>query len=1065
MTLRESLQDALGDDIDVDALVKQLADLYEALDLPASPFDPTSIEGALTALGDVDPKNVGELIEAAFHVAVAAFDAIPGAGASAASLRTALVALETAGGSMATAVDGLRGSWLAASPDVVPGERVAGAMGGLAAFAQADVATLLRELVPVPAVDDGLGSVRDVLAASEGLPRLTDGVRSLMELAAGIAQGLALREAIASLPDGAAIADLRQQVGAWDPSTTVARITSGDAADAIVADVAPALQRITDLEHALADLLAGTGSILRTLDLDPVLATWRRVDAGLATLDARPVHDLVAALVAGLEGPMRARPSDAVPTPDAFATEVAALLDRLTTAIGAVAVDTIGQGIQAGVTQATAPLHDASQALAAVRTAVLDAHEAVEHVLDAVDLQRVAEGIRLVTEPTTAALGEIRAALAAVSAEIGVAVQAAVQAIGELQTAIDAIAGTLTTAFQAVAQALDGVDLAGKLEQVQAALQPIADTLNEVQIGQAANAAADGISRVASVIDALPLELLPDSARSELDTVTGPIKSFDFDTEIRQKVADQIAAIEDAIDTEVLDQVRQAQAQAAEFITSIDPRPPVEAFERDSFTPALDKVRTFDPDQQLAPMRDAIAAVPDLSRLLDPADAQFDALMARFDELAPRALLEPVAAPLRAARTQAIEQLHLDAIEAQVSAARDAASSTIDAVSVTRWIDALAELAEASLPAPGPAHGSEIGQVVIRLTGAAESLDSGSFAVVADWLSGRSAVDVAGDALGQLRAELIALRDAIGALDPAPILGELQPGYRAVADAIGTLPGGALRRRLRLLLPPPPSSLADDYARARGDVMPAITGQLTLAAQMAALDLRGTRHATTALAEALAPLATVRDWMLDWVRRTGAAVDPNDLAGSAREALVSLRAQLATGAGAKLEAQVRTTLRSALEAVVNAIRDAVTAVRAVIAALDLEPLIVELEQFHAAKRADLARFRPTTQLADVATALTTLEHDLRTFDPLADIRPALDAFRGAVGTVETRLRPSVLLAPAIDAFQRTAATLTKADVDQLFGPLLNALKRITDDVDNGLDDIGTAFGRLQAALP
>ena len=1065
MTLSESLQEALGDDVKVDVLVHQLAGFYEALDLPASPLDPSSIEGAVTALGDVDPDNIGEVISAAFRVALTAFDAIPGAGNSAAGLRTALVTLETAGGTMATAVEGLRGSFAATSADEVPAERAARAMGGIAAFADADVATLLRQLVPVPAVGGGLGAVGDVLAVSDGLPRLADGVRSLMDLAAGISQGVALREAIASLPDGPAIADLRQQVGAWDPATTVARITSGDAADAIVADVTPALLRIAGLEHAMADLLAGTGSIMRSLDLAPVLATWRRIDAGLATLDGKPVHDLVAALVAGLEGPMRFRPSDVVPTPDAVAAEIDALLDRLTTAVGAVAVDTIGQGIHAGVAQATAPLHDASDALAAVRTAVMDAHQAVEQVLDAIDLDPVADGIRAITEPTSAALGEIRTALAAVSAEVGAAAQAAVEAINDLQAAIDGIAGTLTDAFEAVAGVLDGIDLAGKLDQVRAALQPVADTLNEVQIGQAADAAADGIGRVASVIDALPLELLPDSALSELNTVIGPIKSFDFDTEIRQRIADQIAEIEDSIDTEVLDQVRQAQVQAAEFITSIDPRPPLEAFERDSFTPALEKVKTFDPDEALAPMREAIAAVPDLSRLLDPADAQFDALMARFEELAPRGLLEPVAAPLRAARTQAIEQLRLDAIEAQVAAASDAASSTIDNVSVIRWIDALAELAAASLPAPGPADGSEIGQVVIRLTGTADGLDAATFAVVADWLSGRSPVEAASQALGETRDALTELRDRIQALDPAPVLAELQPGYRAVADAIDSLPSGALRRRLRALLAPSPRSLADEYARARGDVVPAITGALTLAAQLAALDLRGTRHAVTSLADALAPLGVVRDWMLDWVRRAGSAVDPADLAGSVRAALASIRARLATGAGARLEAQVRTTLRSALAAIVGAIREAVTAVRSIIAALDLEPLIVELEQFHAAKRADLARFRPSTQLADIVAALTTLEHDLRSFDPLADVRPALDAFRGAVGTVETRLRPSILLAPAIEAFKRTADVVTKADIDDLFGPLLSALKRITDDVDSGLTDIGTAFGRLQAALP
>ena len=225
------------------------------------------------------------------------------------------------------------------------------------------------------------------------------------------------------------------------------------------------------------------------------------------------------------------------------------------------------------------------------------------------------------------------------------------------------------------------------------------------------------------MIDALPIELLPDSARTELDTVTAPLKAFDFDTEVRSRVAAMLEEIESAIDVEVLDQVRAAQTEAATFIASIDPRPAIEGLERDTFTPALERIHGVDPDAALAPVRDAIARIPDLSHLLDPADQLFDELLEGYDRFSPRPLLQPVVAPLAAARAAIAEQLRLDATRAQVEAVRAAALGAVDEVNVAHWLDALAQAAAAALPGSGGAAGAPLGQLVLRLTGHDTSLD------------------------------------------------------------------------------------------------------------------------------------------------------------------------------------------------------------------------------------------------------------------------------------------------------------------------------------------------------
>ena len=254
-------------------------------------------------------------------------------------------------------------------------------------------------------------------------------------------------------------------------------------------------------------------------------------------------------------------------------------------------------------------------------------------------------------------------------------------------------------------------------------------------------------------------------------------------------------------------------------------------------------------------------------------------------------------------------------------------------------------------------------------------------------------------------------------------------------------------------------------ARARGDAIEQVTGALTISSQLAAFDLHRIDAAVTGLREALTPLEAVLDWLLAWVRRAGVVVDPANLAASVEAALDAIRSRVRGAVGLRMQAQLRESLRAAVTAIVESLLAVVDHLSDALEVLDPEPLVAELEALHAAKRTELAALRPSTRLADVVTALHALEHDLRTFDPLADVRPALAAFRLAADAVATELRPSILLAPAIESYERVATTITAADVDDLFGGVLDALHRVTDEVGDGLDDVGMAFGRLQAALP
>ena len=90
MSLRDTLETSFsGDGLDADALLQQIADLYRALDLPASAFDPASIADQLQVLGDIDPSDITGLLDASLQRGGRGDRGPAGAGEELAALREA----------------------------------------------------------------------------------------------------------------------------------------------------------------------------------------------------------------------------------------------------------------------------------------------------------------------------------------------------------------------------------------------------------------------------------------------------------------------------------------------------------------------------------------------------------------------------------------------------------------------------------------------------------------------------------------------------------------------------------------------------------------------------------------------------------------------------------------------------------------------------------------------------------------------------------------------------------------------------------------------------------------
>jgi hypothetical protein len=147
------------------------------------------------------------------------------------------------------------------------------------------------------------------------------------------------------------------------------------------------------------------------------------------------------------------------------------------------------------------------------------------------------------------------------------------------------------------------------------------------------------------------------------------------------------------------------------------------------------------------------------------------------------------------------------------------------------------------------------------------------------------------------------------------------------------------------------------------------------------------------------------------------------------------------------------------------LQDALTTIRDALDVLDISFVRTGLQALHDQIAADVHELRPSVLLADVLDAFDQTKATIAAFDPLAPVRTAIDAMKAAIDDVAGRYRPTVLFAPLLDLYDEIVSELGGLDVRALLDPILKALQDIETQLDEGLDGTAAALKQLQAALP
>jgi len=1013
---------------------------------------------------------------------------------------------------------GLSGSIAAPASLVQP---LTGAFAGASSFATADPRSLLQLLEDAAATGDGtqglaaLAGPLSALSAVRSSPLVASALQLFATLVPG---GLQIERTITAAGDsaggvvalvrllgalmstdaltreiGSTAASIQVMLDAPSAQAAVTQLRAPNAAhlpqliadadpndpDAVAAVAQPVAVYAGGIRSAADRLVRGLAFGEATLvgaDLDTVGQGLTQASQLLVESDLAPVHELAADVAAKLDPLLRIDLGAPAASLDAFLAEIDGLVGRLGTAVGSIDPATLARPVTNALTTVLAPLHEvenvANQATAAIRSAF----QTAQQLIASIDLRPVTDAIHTAVQPVVDALHELETLIGEAEAELQTLAEDVTAALNTVRTTLDGAAATIHGAFANVKQTIDDLHLENLEQTLEQDLKSVASTLESAQVQPYFDTAIDALNTAKSVIAAVPISLLPDDTRKELDDAVKPIKDIDFDTEVRDVLENALDEIMTALDTDVLDEIDEAFHEVLAFIQGIDPRARLQQFEQEDFDPMLERIRAVDPTEVLKPISDVIdqvkAAIADIDLrhdVLGPLEDAFTQVEQAFADLDPAALLAPVEQALGQLRQQIVNALGLDTWTARLALVDPFVTTLLGRLDFDTVV-ALLDAAWGELePSPEPSGTSALGTIVSGLlAGTGLTLRMDSFGTVTRWIGG---ADASAEVAGRLEAAAAGIESTaavVQRVDPQALVAAAQPGYAAVVAAVQALPEGSLLRgRLEpLLAGASPLDLLGTTVDNRNRYLASLTA---LAGSLRALaaSARGEVNAIArGLRDALRPLLVVGDRVKMVFARVGFDVVNKSLRQLVRELFERVKPSRVLAPLSSAIAALKTKVAALIhDGLVAPLQDALATIQAAIDALDISFIRTSLQELHDQIAADIHQLRPSVLLADVLDAFDETKQTIAAFDPLGPVRTAIDEMKAAIDDVAAHYRPTVLFAPLLDVYDEVVQALGSLDVRTLLDPVLKALEDIKTQLDNGLDGTAAALKQLQAALP
>jgi hypothetical protein len=936
-------------------------------------------------------------------------------------------------------------------------------------------------LIPVPVdVDGTIGRFRDVALSLRDLVNLIGGMMAMHAAAEDVRDHAALIDGLL-LPDTAKALLARAKLWADAPAVVAALEAVQDPDDDAQVEAAerPVRELVDALRAYIEVVVRGMAFGEATLiHADPAVAVQALSDAAalLRTVDASRVRASAVQIAGGIERFVPELPGSLASDFDTLWDQVTALTTQIITAIEGLSAEPITRPVSNAIGTVTNVVHVVNEGFAAVSGAIRGAFALARQAVEALDLQGVVSAIQSFLQPLVDAIAQLDALLGTVMGAIGTFADELGKAIKAVTKVLGQGASAIRAGLQAVKTAFDSLNLQALVDGLRDGIQSIVDELHKVQLQPYFDTAIDVMNTSADVIEVVPLELLPDSAKQKLHVVIGPIRAIDFQVDVADVLKGVLDEILDRLDTDVLDEVSEAFGSVITFLESIDPHPMVADLD-EQFDAFAARVQAIDPEELLRPAIEAIdkikqeiAAIDIRTRVLGPVTEVFDRLLAGFDQLNPAPLLQPIEDQVGQLRQRIIDVTKIDQWTAKVDEIYqviDRFLGRLNLVGLGGRLDAVVDGALASVGG-GRSDTSLLGSLIaglIETTGL--RVRPRSFLAASRWITGEDGAVEVRAMVAAGATSLAHARDTVTAVDIQTAAAQLDTGFRRVKAAVEAHAAGS---KLRLRFDPMLAAVAPldqlgALSQGRERYLGLLERSLSVVRAMESSGMSEIATTSQGLREALRPLSAARSRVLAVPMRFGIDVTGKNL----REALAAIFAILRPSRIiAPLEAVVaaiRDKVRSILlDGLVTPVKTGIGELEQLVANLDISIFRTELETLHATIRAELAALSPESILDPALDALEAMQAHLEAYDPLDPVRTIIQVLKDAIQELVTDFRPSTLLAPGLELYDEILALARSLDVHGLLDPILEALRDIEAQLGSGLDGAAGAMKHLQDAL-
>jgi hypothetical protein len=957
------------------------------------------------------------------------------------------------------------------------------------------LAGLLRTVAGASGLDlGGASTVAGLLPAAAGGAR---GLAALMALESSLAEAERLTTLMARQLDparvGKAVAALEASLGSEGAllSTFVAGIDLDNAGevDAAMTAVRNAVLRMTELEELLARSLGFGEATLVHMDVETVEAEVAAAAALLRSVDTTPISSAMRALVDALR-PLLSLELPAGPGMqlDALLTLVEGHAARIASEISALDLTALTGPVTEGLGAVTGVVDQLARVITGIVASARAALEGVRQAVAALPFGAIADAIRNALQPLTAVMDAIRALVRDVEAALGTVAGAVTTALGQAETAVDTFRAQVLALLKDAEAFIQSLNLDQVVGQVADNVRGFANTLAQAQMRPYFDTAVGVIDTAADAFQLVPFGLLPDDIKAEVDAAAAPIRAIDVEG-VKNTVEGWFEIGPDGkfqLRKPIEDALQELQAKYEALVTEVrkaDPRRLEEPIDT-QLARISSKADELLPRLTLQPVEDAIARVKgalgtfDVHAALQPLDDAFAQVLAAVDAYSPAALITPLEDRLRAARDQVLGELRLetwgDSLDLLATQGK-ALLERVDPALIRPQLEAaLTELRTLLSRVPDLKLSGGLGALFTTLlSGTGLRIHPWTFDVVLGWLGGDSGGAALAGRTGRIADAVLATRASVRGLDLAGLstrVAQRASALRASVDTLRARASGAGQVAVVDGLQAQVDRL--DAERRLAALTHNRTRYLALldtaagrTASLRATGLSEVDEGIRRLGEAFAPLRAVRDFFKSLLRVLGVPSLDTGLREALLAVIQSLSAERLANILTPITGAVRARVVALVDLLIAPLKDAVTDLQDIAAALDLAPLRQGLQSIYDAAKAGIQALAPSTLLAPSLASFDALKAELLAFDPLAALRAVLQALKETKDRVVAKLKARELLASPIAIYDEILQALEALNLDDLLSPVLDALDDLAGQVDEGLDRTTEALQRLQQALP